>query len=112
MTKLFDKIKDVVRHQSGGLTYRKKLNHDYESVVLFDYKDGVGTIEFKFRSPQKNSQYISMNHVEKDMSQHYEGTEAWDKFKRTITDSVVSQLKERFKNNDDVSDDDINNYMK
>ena len=51
MTKLFEKIKDVVRHQSGGLTYRKKLNHDYESVVLFDYKDGVGTIEFKFGSP-------------------------------------------------------------
>lgn len=112
MTKLFDKIKDVVRHQSGGLTYRKKLNHDYESVVLFDYKDGVGTIEFKFRSPQRNSKYISMNHVEEDMTHHYEDKEAWDKFKKVVTDSVVSQLKEGFKNNDNVSDDDIDNYMK
>lgn len=112
MTKLFDKIKDVVRHQSGGLTYRKKLNQDYESVVSFDYKDGVGTIEFKFRSPKGNSQYVSMNYVEKDMTQHYEGKEAWDKFKKLITNKVVNQLKEGFKNNNDVSDDDIDNYMK
>ena len=111
MTKLFEKIKDVVRHQSGGLTYRKKLNHDYESVVLFDYKDGVGTIEFKFGSPHNPDHIVNLNYSE-SMKNHYEGTEAWDKFKKLVTNKVVSQLREGFKNNDDVSDDDINNFMK
>ena len=48
MTKLFEKIKDVVRHQSGGLTYQKEINHDYDSEVLFDYKGGVRNYIFSF----------------------------------------------------------------
>ena len=112
MTKLFEKIKDVVRHKSGGLTYRKKLNKDYDSEVVFDYKDGVGTITFKFRSPHKDSQYVSMNYTEKEMNQHYEGTEAWDKFKETLIENLTSTLKHGFKDREDVTSNDIENYIK
>ena len=112
MTKLFEKIKDVVRHQSGGLTYRKKLNHDYDSEVLFDYKDGVGTISFHFGSPHVKSSYVDINYVEQDMSKHYEGTVAWENFKKIIVNKVLAELRHGFKNNDDVTDEDINNYIR
>ena len=46
------------------------------------------------------------------MSKHYEGTVAWENFKKIIINKVVAELKHGFKNNDDVSDEDINNYVK